>query len=116
MESNQRERNGGVSIFSSSERILCNGHCIFAAWSTINPVGDPPIAPQSVEAAIEQIAAPILTVERKERRFNDRANRAVAEDRPASTIFPTQPRVGKTVHGHVASILALVEDTVIPLF
>lgn len=84
MESNRLERNEDATVVSSPERILCDGRQIAAVSITATPVGNPPIAAQSMEAGVEQMADQIPRAE-SEDTFHGFIGRPVSKSRPALT-------------------------------
>lgn len=87
IKSNRRERDEDVAVVSNPERILRDGGRITTAWSTSNPVGDPPIAPQSLEAALEEVAAPTQRTEGEDS-FDGSDIKPVPGERPPRGLGP----------------------------
>lgn len=82
-------------------------------------VQNPPIAHQILEAALADVAAPILKV-KNEDTFDALDNTPVSKDHPCSTIRLTKSNssvwIGNVTGEYIASFLALAEDTAAPLF
>lgn len=84
-----------------------------------DPVGSPALASQSLEAALEEVAVPIVRVDGKDA-LDGLPDRPASEEHLAYRIRPTQTGslAGQenTVRGQIAIILALVGHAVVRLF
>lgn len=118
LESNGHERNEDINVVSNPKRMLRDRRCTAASSSNKNPVGNPPIIRQSLEAELQKPAAPIPAAEAK-RMCDGLANKPVSKERRASIIPPTLSRSSgrpeDTVCEQIASIPALVKDTAVRL-
>lgn len=116
MEPNWLEFDKEVTMISSLKRILCHNCRIFSALNTTTAVGNPQIAPQLLEAALQEVATPILRAENEDT-FDGLINRTVLEKRFVSRIWPTQScswgRQENTVREQITNILTLVEDAIV---
>lgn len=104
---------------SNADCILLDGRRFDAASSASQAVRKPPIVPQALEATLEEVAKP-LTTARGEDTFDAIADRPVLERSPLSktrrTHSASSTKLENTVREQTASILALVEESVVCLF
>lgn len=118
MNSNRHEHEKDVTVFSNPECILRDKRRAAATSSVTTPVGNPPIAPQLLDAALEKAVTQIPRAEGEET-FDGLADRPVTEERAASRIQPTPfaslVRSENTMRKQIISILDLVEDAVMCL-
>lgn len=82
-------------------------------------VENPPVELKSLEATLKEVAVPISRA-KGEDTFDGLADMPMSEERPALRIWSTKPcssaSLENTVGERIASIQALVEDTVVLLF
>lgn len=76
-----------ITVFSNPKRIPCAGRRIAAASSTATFSGNYQIALQSLEAALEELAAPVPRADGEET-FNKLAVRPMLEESLASRTWP----------------------------
>lgn len=119
MDHNRSERGEDVSVVSNSEHTLRDGCQIAASSSTATTFGNPPITPQSLEATLQEVAAPIPRMEGEDM-FDGVADEPVSEESPTtrkrSTQYCSSAGLEDTVQEQIADIPALVEDAVVRLF
>lgn len=88
MNADRREGKEDVDVVINPERLLCNG-CRFAVPSIAAiSVVNPRIAPQSLHAALKEVATPVSSPE-SESTFKGLADMLVWEDRSALRTPPT---------------------------
>lgn len=88
MNPNRRERHEDVTAVCNPERKLRHSCQTAAASSNTTPVGHQPIAPPSLEAALEEVAKPVLTAEIEDA-FESLADRPLSGEGPVSWICLT---------------------------
>lgn len=116
---NQPKRNEDVTAVSIPKCILRDDRRIVAASITTTPVGNLPVAPLSLEAALEEVAGPIPSAECQDT-FEDlagmRLSKKCSMSRLQSTKYCASLWLDDTVREQITSIPDLAEDTVIWLF
>lgn len=119
IKSNPRNSAEQATAVSNTELILCDGCQSAPALRTAAPVVNPPIAIQSLQSTLDEVYAPVLSVER-ENNFDDLCNRPLSEERPASRVLLTQSHTSawleNTVHYQISSVPDLARDVAVRLF
>lgn len=88
MESYQGERGEDITVFSKSEHIIRGGCRTAATSGAATTIGNFPAAPQSVEAASNEMATPVTRTDGKHT-FGGLSDRFVSEQHPALRSRPT---------------------------
>lgn len=103
---------------SKHERLLCEGSRITAALSAVQAVGNPPIAPYPLEAALQEVAIPPSRAHGEDT-FDAIAKRPVLEEYTTqmtqATLSASLAKLENTVREHISSITALAEGAVVRL-
>lgn len=98
---------------------FCDRRKRFTASSVARIVKTLPILLQSLEAALEDLVAPVRRAEGEDE-VDGFANRLVSEEHPASwiqpTLSPSSTCLESKVRDQFAGMLALVEDTILRYF
>lgn len=116
MESNRLERDENVTVVTGLKRILREDRRITAASRTAAVIGNPPIEPQTLDAALEEVVAPIQRAEVKDT-FAGLTDRPGSEEGHNLRLRPSQScpseRLEDTVCGQIVRIPALVQVFVV---
>lgn len=119
MEANRVEHDTDATKVSSREDVLRYSRRFTAASKTLPIARRTPTEPQSLEAALNEVASPALGAEGKGT-FHGLGNRPEYEKRLAlrnlRPLFCSSARLKYTVHEYIASSASLVEDAVVRLF
>lgn len=116
--SNRGELDEDATVVSNPECILRDGHQISDTSDTATPVVNPPIAPQSLEAALKEVAVSNQRVESGDT-LDGFADKPVSEERPASTIPFTRSCstvwLEDAMRDQIVCISAVLENAVVRL-
>lgn len=114
MESLRCEHDEDVTVVRNPQRILRDGRRTAGTSSATNTVGNSPIAPKSLETALEEVATYVSRADGKGM-FDGVADGPVSEERSAPRIRPTHSRSyarpDDTVRYQASSIQVVVDDT-----
>lgn len=101
------------------EHILCDDRLVAAASSAPITVENPPIVPQSSEAALQELDISV-TISKGEEMYDGLADRSVSEECPTSRMWHTHltssARLENTMSDQIVSIPALVPNAAISMF
>lgn len=101
-----------VTVITSRKRILREGRRTTTALSTATPVGNPPILPKSLEAAIEKLITPVPRAAGEDT-SDGLAESSVLEERLALRIRPTQSHSLALLDGRVRNQFAILPVLVV---
>lgn len=113
------EYDDNVIAVSKLERILRDGCRITATLRAVPPAGKPPIVPQSLEAARQEVHTPPWRSQGEDT-FDTITDRSMLEEHQFSRTLATHSSLSARLHNimreQIFSISGLVEDAVVHLF